>query len=1011
MLQAKCGIDFALYKAPTVTRRVLRRREFSDKATLAEYIARLRVDPGELERLYCDLLIGVTVFFRDSEAFEILAGKVLPELERLSDGSKLRVWVAACATGEEVYSLAILLDEHRRRTGAFEDFTVFATDVHETSLAKAREGYYEEDKFDNVSQDRISQYFAPESGGYKIKKSLRNRVVFAAHNLLEDAPFTKLDLITCRNLLIYIEPKAQQGILATFHYALRPKGVLFLGPSESLGELGASFEIIDQRWKIYRRTRHALSAVHRRLPSRASSLTATRDYDSTLIRRASQEGTISRGYDALLSRCMTSGILIDDRQHVLHFFGGADAFFEFRGRMSDDVLQLVKESLRTALAAAIHRVHSDRVAVVYRSVPCPIGGDMAAVDVAVEPLTDPKSKTKFLLVTLSLSAPVTPPIQVDVIQTESVSQATDVRLRALEDELRVSRANLQATIEESETTNEELHATNEELISSNEELKSTNEELQSVNEELFTVNAEYQQKIAQLTQVTNDVNNLLSSTEIGTIFLDRTTAIRKFTTAAARSFSLLPQDLGRPLRHITHNLDYPELLDDVEQLLSDETPCAKEIRTRDGAWFLVRLSPYRTDDNSADGVVITLVDIDGLKAAEKRISESNNRYRSLFEASEASLWECDVTGLVKEIENMAPTVDGLRVLLTESSDTIRDLWGLVDIVEVNRSTLRTFEAQTKEEFFESRERVFTSEFFPFFHDLVIAIAQGKTRFEAIATLGTLKERRIKTHLMFSLLPPELATTRAIVSIMDITAELEADLLGEKAAELQRSNNELERFAYVASHDLQAPLRTVVNYLQLLTAKTPDLADAAKGYIATASASALRMKEQIDALLEFSLVNKPGTEPEAVSIDELLNELKGEFIAAHGEQDITFDFTEMPTLMGHKYQFTQIFQNLISNSIKFRSKAPLVVRISSKQRKPGWLFEVQDNGIGMPTEQIERIFDVFTRLHPRDEYPGAGIGLANVRRVVEYYGGRIWVNSALGSGSRFTFTLNKLEAIA
>ena len=1004
LLQGRYGIDFAHYKAPTVGRRIQRRLDFGPTTNLDDYVEQLRTDPAELDNLYRDLLIGVTKFFRDEEAFELISRVVLPHLASREQSDGLRVWVSGCATGEEVYSLAILLDEFRRAEHLIDTFTIFGTDVHEASLAKAGEGFYDAEALAHMDTERLDRYFSPEPGGFKVKKELRNRIVFAAHNLLEDAPFTKLDMITCRNLLIYIEPSAQQAILSTFHYGLKPNGVLFLGPSENLGELSSSFEPMHKRWKIYRKSRDVLPHGQLRLPVR-SGVEVVKHLQPRAIRRGRFENAMSRGYDALLSRCGISGLLIDERRHALHFFGDSNRFLRLRGRMTDDVLELVDHQLRTALSAAIHRVSKEDVPALYRSVPCEVQNESLSVDVSVEPLTDPKSKSLFMLITLQAE----PLSQLDrTSEPTEVADASHARIQALEDELRITRESLQATLEESDTTNEELQATNEELVASNEELKSTNEELQSVNEELYTVNAEYQQKIAQLTQLTNDMDNLLGSTEIGTIFLDRAKTVRKFTPAAAQSFSLLGQDVGRPIEHITHALDYDGLREDVDLVLTDEKPRAREVRSRDGTWFLVRLSPYRTDDAACDGVVITLVDISDIKAVEIRLARSNERYRSLFDASEASLWEQDVTQLLNRLAGITELEHSLTRHLAEQPSEVTQLARLVNLVDVNEATLRMFEAESKEEFRDSLDRVFIDEYFPVFHDLLIALARGETRYEAIATLGTLKDRRIKVHLMFSLLPEEDVRRRAIVSIMDITSEVEAELLGERAAELQRSNSELERFAYVASHDLQAPLRAVVNYMHLLRKKAEHLdADAAE-YIEVASRSALRMKEQIDALLEFSRVNRPERPSEPVDVHRLLCELRDELRSdAETPKGTKFIFENLPTIHGHRYQFAQIFQNLFSNAIKFRGDSVPEIRIVAKARQPGWLFEVRDNGIGMSDDQTDRIFEVFTRLHARDEYSGTGIGLAVVKRVIEFYGGKIWVSSAPGVGSRFLFTLHDL----
>ncbi len=1003
LLQGRYGIDFAHYKSPTVARRIHRRLGFRKNTNFEEYVEQLRTDSAELENLYRDLLIGVTKFFRDEEAFSIVAQRALPHLAATSDGRALRIWVSGCATGEEVYSLAILLDEFKRAYQSISGYTIFATDVHEASLAKAGEGYYETASLAHIDPVRVDRYFTAEPGGYKIRSEIRNQVVFAAHNLLEDAPFTKLDLVSCRNLLIYIEPGAQQTILSTFHYGLRSQGVLFLGPSENLGELQSAFVPIHKRWKIYKKNRDVLPMGQLRLPARSVGDSRRRLQPRTL-HGGGRENALSRGYDALLSHCGVSGLLIDEKRHVLHFFGDSNRYLRLRGRMTDDVLELVDDQLRTALSAAIHRVSKDREPAMYRNVACESQGESMAVDMTVEPLLDPKSKSLFMLVTLR-SEPKSRIARTS--EAVSVSDVGQTRIQALEEELRITRESLQATLEETDTTNEELQATNEELVASNEELKSTNEELQSVNEELYTVNAEYQQKITQLTQLTNDMDNLLESTEIGTIFLDRAKTIRKFTPAASHSFSLLAQDEGRPIEHITHSLVYSELSADVDAVLRDERPLSREVTTNDGTWLLVRLSPYRTDLSRCDGVVITLIDIDEIKSVETQLARSNERYRGLFDASEASLWEHDVTELLVRLRAIGKEQPNLTQYLATQTSLLRELLHTMSLVDVNDAALRTFDAENKSDLKEAVDQIFVDEYLPVFHDLVVALANGETRFEAIATLTSLKGRRMRTHQKFSLLPAgENGRRRAITSMMDISSELEAELLGARAAELQRSNSELERFAYVASHDLQTPLRAIVNYMHLLKKHTHELDDSAAEYIDVASSSALRMKEQIDALLEFARVNRPQSEVEPVELGSVVDEIHVQLASAeHVPADTRFEVGTLPTIRCHRHHMVQVFQNLFANAIKFRRRdVPPRINVVAKQRGAGWLIEVSDNGIGIEEKQSERVFDVFTRLHPRGDYPGTGIGLAIVKRVIEFYGGKIWLSSTPGEGTRFIFTL-------
>jgi chemotaxis methyl-accepting protein methylase/signal transduction histidine kinase/chemotaxis response regulator CheB len=629
LLNEECGIDFSHYKPNTVNRRIQRRLSIVGARGLNDYVERLRSDRDELNSLYKDLLIGVTRFFRDQEAFAKLAEVVVPELVRqAADDEEIRVWVAACATGEEAYSIAMLIHEQMEAAGRKPNLKVFATDVHRASLDFAAAGVYGRESLSDVAPERLSRYFDQKPDGFHVVPELRQIVVFAKHNLINDAPFTKLNLITCRNLLIYFDPAAQKRSLSLFHFGLKTGGILFLGASETPGHLQDEFDAIDAHWKIYRKCRDVRLADVR-LPAFGGMINLVATKPNTPGPTSSVRGlpdvALVGAYDAMLDRFMPPGLLINERRELLHTFGGAERHLRIKpGRPSTDVLDMLGHELRTAVTGAVQRALKENAPVSYSAVRIKTEQGEQQLRVGVEPLVNPRSRSKQLLIVLEPLAPALAPANKAVPGDANMQQMSRERIEALETEVRYAKENLQATIEELETSNEELQAANEELVTSNEELQSTNEELQSVNEELYTVNAEYQKKISELSELTSDMDNLLASTDVGTIFLDQDLCIRKFTPQIASQFHFLPQDIGRPIDSFAHNIIHPGLIDDLRHVAATNQRREREVQDRQGNWQYLRMLPYRMK-KKADGVVLTLYDISPIKKAQAALGEAVRR--------------------------------------------------------------------------------------------------------------------------------------------------------------------------------------------------------------------------------------------------------------------------------------------------------------------------------------------------------------------------------------------------
>lgn len=615
------GIDFSHYKPNTVGRRIQRRIDLLGLKDLDDYVGRLNDDSTELNDLYKDLLIGVTKFFRDPDAFAVLEDKVIPRLFTDRDQDQpIRVWVAGCASGEEAYSIAMLLDEEAERRGVRPEFKIFATDAHPVSLNTAAKGMYPEEAFNEVGAERLNRYFNRSPDGFHATPELRKHIIFAPHNLINDAPFTQMDLVTCRNLLIYLKPIAQKKALSMFHFALKASGTLFLGPSETPGEINHEFQTINKRWRFYRKRRDVRLPIETRLPLATSNSNLMSTQANAPAGKSSRiDPSMLAMYDRLLDRSMPPSILIDVDYQILHIFGGAERYLQARGgRPSNNLLAIAVEGLRSQLVGALQHAARKNDVVQYTGIRISTDDKEETLHLLVEPFIDRANGTHNLLVEFAPAAPQQTTVSEN--RRVDVNQADQERISTLESDLRYSEENLQATIEEMETSNEELHATNEELMASNEELQSTIEELHSVNEELYTVNAEYQRRVEELAESNTDMDNLLATTRVGVIFLDTNLRIRRFTPEIARLLQLMEHDIGRSIEGFSHYLDCEQLLNELKESLDKIQEREFFANDRSGIPYLVRILPYRSKD-AVEGLVVTLIDIKSLRKAEAEVEK------------------------------------------------------------------------------------------------------------------------------------------------------------------------------------------------------------------------------------------------------------------------------------------------------------------------------------------------------------------------------------------------------
>jgi len=610
-LRRTMDLDLSYYKQPTVRRRIERRMSLNRMHSLAEYALFLRSNRKETESLYHDLLIGVTQFFRDPEAFGFLSGVVIPKiLQSRKVGEPIRVWVAACSTGEEAYSVGILFRECIRRANRTDEVRIFATDVGRKAIEFAGAGLYSGNIVADVPAEYLNRYFVRDGSNYQVCKEVREMIVFAVHNLIQDPPFSKMDLICCRNMLIYFQPVLQSKVLSLFDYSLQCNGYLFLGPSESIGEEAHSFLPVEAKWKIYLHKEQGKIANQNMEQHAPSGVTSSASLLPEAFPAAKTEKSArmkEQLHRILVQMHVGPAIIVDEAFNVLLILGGATRFLNLSdGIPSYQLDDLLENKAALAVRAALGRAFQGSARSRFQYVMQRPDGSDESVDASVEAMPEGVGSSKLALIRFAVTTAETASIT-DIGPV--INQEILERIGCLEQELQDNREALQTTIVE-------LEASNEELLTSNEELQSTNVELHSVNQELISLNAEYQAKITELTDLNDDIGNFLGNTRIGMLFLDRSLCIRKFTQTVRTVINLMDQDVGRPLGHLSHHLSNTDLLADCRVVLETTAPVKKEVPCDNGMVWLMDILPYRTRDNQVKGVVVSFVDMTELKTAQ-----------------------------------------------------------------------------------------------------------------------------------------------------------------------------------------------------------------------------------------------------------------------------------------------------------------------------------------------------------------------------------------------------------
>jgi two-component system, chemotaxis family, CheB/CheR fusion protein len=973
LLRDLFGIDFSLYKTTTVARRVQRRLDLMQIKSLHDYVEQLHTNTDELDALYQDLLIGVTQFFRDPEAFELLEREIIPKLlDRVPPDEELRVWIAGCGTGEEAYSLAMLFWEQLSVRDRAVNVKILATDVHQASLDVAGAGIYGDEQLQYVTPQRLQRFFTRRVSGYQVSQDLRQLIVFARHNVTKDAPFTRMHFISCRNMLIYLQPHAQRTVLSLFHFGLVSGGVLFLGPSETPGALSDEFVALDEHWKMYRKRRDVQLLSQVRLPLHRTQ--PRRPVIVDLPRVQTADPLVIATYDQLLDRYMPPGFLLDEDRVLLDSFAGAERMLKVRRRRpSASLIEMLDDDLRTVVNGAVQRALKERASIAYSGVKITFDGLERRCTLKAEPLVHPRTGARHVLVTFHDLVddrhdvePVPTPIP--------IAEASRQRLDTLESELAYTRETLQATIEELETSNEEMQATNEELVASNEELQSTNEELHSVNEELYTVNAEYQQKITELRELNTDMQHLIEGTDVGTVFLDRELHIRRFTSRIASIFRLQPHDVGRQLTDFSHNIQRTTLIDDILAVHNSGKVIEDEVRDRNGTRFFLRILPYRVGngqgtptDQAIDGVVLTLTDISALTKARERLAQLS----AIVESSDDAI--------------VAHRLDGT-------------------ITAWNRGAERLY-GYTAEEAIGRNVGMLTA---PGGGGELAGFAARLERGEHVEHARSLHVHKDGNRIDVSVtISPIYDANGTLTGVSAIARDMSPLLAAQR--EIEEGARRREQFLAMLSHELRNPLAAVMNATAVLqTAADGEARTRAQAVIARQTA---HMQRLLDDLLDVSRITRGKFELRTGSLDlrkplEAAIESTAPLYAERGVRlEHRIPDVAMP-VRGDANRLMQVVVNLLSNAANYSPRLT-TVRLDVTVDAGRATICVTDHGVGIEPALQDRIFELFVQAEQRLDRSrgGLGVGLSLARSIVELHGGTIAVHSeGSGKGSTFTVTV-------
>lgn len=1029
LLHHATGVDFTHYKFNTLFRRVTRRMVFQKLDTLPEYVQYLRQTPGEVNALYQDILINVTSFFRDNESFEALKSKVFPRLLKdRSPHDPVRLWTLGCSTGQEAYSLAMAFVEAADTAGSSVPLQLFATDLNPAGIEQARAGVYTKDIAEDVSAERLRRFFTEVDGSYRISKSIRDVCVFSRHNVLADPPFSRIDLISCRNLLIYLEPVLQQKIVPTLHYALKPAGCLWLGRSETIGAHRDLFNADDAKHKIYsKKPGSAPAQGHFSLQHGG----APRSPFTPLPARPSDGPDLHREADRVLSaKFAPPGVLVSADLDILQYRGDTGAYLApVPGKASLSLPKMLREGLLVAVRAAVLRAGKEQAAVREQGLRVKSDGGYREVAIEVIPIKGSGGKEGGFLVLFEDSsqargaalAPEKGNGGEGALRVQTPSGSPDSDNARLEQELSATREYLQSLIEQQEAANEELQSANEEVQSANEELQSTNEELetskeeiQSSNEELATVNDELNNRNAELNRVNNDLVNLLGSVQMAIVMLGPDLRVRRFTPTAEKLLNLTPTDVGRPLADIKLNLDdLPGLVPLLTEVLDTVSPRERDVRDIHGRWYSLRLRPYRTLDNKIDGVVVMLVDMSDRKRAEAAVKTQNERLHLLWEAAAVLLSTDDPDAMLKGLLDKIGPPLGVDTYFNYMVDDSGDALRLASCAGVPKESVPSFERMAFGQNIVgtvalSRQSIVATHIQQ--SDDPKAQLVKSVGLRAYACNPLMSDKLLLGTLAFGsqtrdqFEPDELAVLHTISHYVAVAYE-RLRLLNK----LRESDRRKDEFLAMLSHELRNPLAPILNAVQLLRLQPNEGGVQQQAHIIIERQFG-QLVHLVDDLLEVSRISTGRIHLQRVQLDmRAIVEYGVETVRLSIEQrrhELAVRLPPSPIWIdGDLTRLEQVVVNLLNNAAKYTDEGGKI-SLSLQQEENEAVLRLRDSGIGIPPELMPHIFDLFAqadRSLARSQ-GGLGIGLSLVKRIVEMHSGNVMVSSTVGQGSEFVVRL-------
>jgi len=977
ILRRETGHDFRRYKQSTLVRRIRRRLNEVRCATVYDYVELLNRDAQEVEQLFRDLLISVTHFFRDPEAFDLLAAKVVPRLFEGKDAdSFVRVWVPGCATGEEPYSLAILLREHLDGLKQPPHVQVFATDIDAQALEAARQAWYPETIASQITPERLERFFVKNGNMYQVSREIRDMCLFSLHNLIADPPFSRLDLVSCRNLLIYLESELQKKVLALFHYALRPGGYLFLGPSEMVSGQPELFRTLDKKQRIFQ-SRDTVARPPFSFPLGERTRLGHRPAEDAHRRPVARQQEVARTFEAvLLENYAPACVVVNEWGEGVYFSPRTGRYLEPPpGAPTVNVIEMARKGLRLDVRTALHKAANSRVEVVHENVSFELAGQTQRVNVIARPMPElGEDPGLFMIVFQEVAAAGEAGAEAET----GVITADDPIVRRLEAELRATKDHLQATMEELESSNEELVSSNEELLSMNEELQSANEELQtskeelqSVNEELETVNAELKKKLEELDRANSDLQNLFQSTRIATIFVDRELRIKKFTPAATDVFRLIDSDAGRAIADVVPRFSGNELVGDIRAVLRTLSSRERQVWVEDtGSWYILRILPYRTLDDMIDGVVLTFLDITELKRAE----EERSKLAAIVESSEDGIIGKTLDGIITSWNAGAERMYGY---------TAREMVGRpIDVIVAPECRAQ-----------------------------MAAVFEQLRRGERVEPFETARLRKDGQRLDISL---TFSPIRDAAGHLVGASGVDRDISDRKRAEqaLHAEARRKDEFLAMLGHELRNPLAPIRNSLHILHSPkaTAEQKERAGG---TIERQVVHLTRLVDDLLDISrisqgkiLLRKERIDLVAIvraTVEDLRSQMEIAGLAL--EQELPGSAAWM---VGDPTRVSQAIGNVLHNAIKFTERGGRIsVAVREEPERGTVAVTVRDTGIGMAPEMLARVFEPFSQAAagPDRQRGGLGLGLFLVKALVELHGGTAAAASpGLGQGSEITLRL-------